>query len=391
MKFNYNHTIIACFIGYVTQAIVNNFAPLLFVIFNSQLNVSLSNITLLVTVNFLVQLAVDFIAPFFVDKIGYKTSIVSAHIFSGLGLLMLGILPKFLPPFPSLLSSVVIYAIGGGLIEVLVSPIVESCPSDNKASAMSLLHSFYSWGTMGVVILSTLFLSIFGKGTWHILACIWALLPLLNALFFFFVPVPSPNEETPSMSFEELFSEKTFFIFIVLMLSAGACEQSMSQWASFFTEKALGVSKSVGDLLGITVFALMMGLARLAHSRVGDKISIKKALVMSGLLSTASYLGVSLSHSAVLSLIFCALCGLSAGILWPGVFSLAAERFPRGGTLMFAYLALAGDLGCSMGPTLTGFVSSHFNGSLKIGLGFSALFPLLLVISALCLKSKKTP
>ncbi len=389
MKFNYNHTVIACFLGYITQAVVNNLAPLLFVIFNTELKVSLSSITLLVTVNFLIQLVVDAVSPLFADKIGYKKCIVIAHLFSAAGLLMMGTLPFVISPFPALLTSVVVYAVGGGLIEVLISPIVEACPTDNKSAAMSLLHSFYCWGTMAVVIVSTVFLHVFGKSSWNVLSCIWALLPLCNAFFFSLVPVNHLNEETSSMSFKELFSNKMFFIFVFLMMSAGASEQAMSQWASFFVESALGVPKAVGDLLGITVFALMMGIARVSHSRFSDKIDIKKALMASGFLSLISYIGVSLSPSAPLSLAFCALCGLSAGILWPGVFSMAAQYFPRGGTILFAYLALAGDLGCSLGPTLTGFVSSFFNSNLNIGLLSATLFPLILIISASLLKSRQ--
>lgn len=391
MKLNYNHTLYACFLGYITQAVVNNFAPLLFVIFHEQLNIPLSQITLLVTINFLVQLAVDFISPFFVDKIGYKRSIIIAHAFSAAGLIMLGILPQIASDaFPMLLLSVIVYAIGGGIIEVLISPIAESCPTDNKASVMSLLHSFYCWGTMGVVIISTLFLAIFGKASWHVLSCIWALLPVFNAFFFALVPVNQLTEENDAMSPKSLFTSKAFIVFVLLMVSAGASEQAMSQWASFFVESALGVPKAIGDITGICLFALMMGIARVAHSRFGDNFNIRTCLTASGILSIISYITVALSPYSILSLIGCALCGLSAGILWPGVFSMAAEHFPKGGTLMFAYLALAGDLGCSGGPTLTGFVSSAFNDNLNIGLLAAAIFPLILTISALSLKKRQS-
>ncbi len=390
MKLNYTHTLYACFIGYITQAVVNNFAPLLFLIFHTELGINLTSITLLVTVNFLVQLAVDFISPFFVDKIGYKPSIIIAHVFSAAGLVMLGTLGYILPPFPALLISVIVYAVGGGIIEVLISPIAESCPTDNKASVMSLLHSFYCWGTMAVVIISTVFLYIFGKENWHVLSCIWAIVPVCNAFYFAVVPVNHLTEESSSMGFRELFSAKAFILFILLMIGAGASEQAMSQWASFFVESALGVPKALGDLLGITIFALMMGIARLGYSKFGHKLNIKKALILSGCISVLSYVGVALSPVPVLSLVFCALCGLSAGILWPGVFSMASEHFPRGGTLMFAYLALAGDLGCSAGPTLTGFVSTMFSDNLNAGLLAATVFPLILIFSALALKKRKS-
>lgn len=389
MKLNYNHTLYACFIGYITQAVVNNFAPLLFLIFHESLGVDLSQITLLVTINFLVQLIVDFISPFFVDKIGYKKSIIIAHIFSSIGLVMLGVLPKIIPSaFPALLISVIVYAIGGGIIEVLISPIAEACPTDNKASVMSLLHSFYCWGTMGVVIISTLFLHLLGKESWSVLSCLWALLPLFNVFFFALVPVNHLTEEKDSMGIKELFSSKFFIIFIILMICAGASEQAMSQWASFFVESALKIPKALGDIFGICLFSLMMGIARLAYSRFGERLNLKKCLIISGILSIVSYIIVGLSTIPVLSLLGCALCGLSAGILWPGLFSMAAEFFPKGGTLMFAYLALAGDLGCGGGPTLTGFVSSAFKDNLNIGLLFAVVFPLVMITFASFLTKK---
>ncbi len=386
MKLSYKHTLFACFIGYITQAVVNNFAPLLFLIFHEELNISLPAITALVSVNFLIQLAVDFISPFFIDKIGYKNSIITAHFFSSAGLLMMGILPTLFSPFPALLLSVTVYAIGGGIIEVLISPIAESCPTKNKASVMSLLHSFYCWGTMGVVIISTLFLYLFGKDSWHILSCLWAALPLLNMLYFSLVPVNHLTEKKEAMSVKALFTNKTFIIFIFIMIAAGASEQAMSQWASFFTESALGVSKATGDLLGICMFALMMGLARVFHSKFSDKIDIRKALIVSGSINALSYIGVALSPSPSLSLVFCALTGLSSGVLWPGVFSLAAESFPNGGTLMFAYMALAGDLGCASGPGLTGFISSLFNDNLNTGLLSATVFPVILITFSYLLK-----
>ena len=389
MKFTYNHTLYACFLGYITQAVVNNFAPLLFLIFHEQLSIPLPQITLLVTINFLIQLFIDFISPFFVDKIGYKTSIIIAHIFSSAGLIMLGTLLKVsASPFPMLLLSVITYAIGGGIIEVLISPIAESCPTDNKASVMSLLHSFYCWGTMGVVIISTLFLHFFGKHTWQLLSILWALLPLCNALFFAFVPVNHLTEEGEGMKVSTLFKSKTFYIFIFLMIAAGASEQAMSQWASFFVESALNLPKAAGDLLGICMFSLFMGIARVGYATFGNKIDLKKILILSGVLCIISYITASLSPFIFMSLIGCMMCGLSVGILWPGTFSMAAEFFPKGGTAMFAYLALAGDLGCSAGPTLTGFVSSIFNNNIHTGLLAAVVFPVILIISSFLLKKR---
>lgn len=386
MKLNYNHTLYACFLGYITQAVVNNFAPLLFIIFHEQLGVDLTKITLLVTINFLVQLFVDAISPMFADRTGYKKCIIAAHIFSAAGLCLMGILPHFLPPFPALLISVVIYAIGGGIIEVLISPIAEACPTEKKSAVMSLLHSFYCWGTMGVVIISTLFLYFFGKASWNILSVLWAIVPIFNAVFFYFVPVNQLTDENSSMGTKKLFASRSFILFVLLMVSAGASEQAMSQWASFFVESALNIPKALGDVFGICMFSLFMGIARVLHAAFGERVPLKSALIASGMLSIVSYVIVSTSPFAVLSLVGCALCGLSAGILWPGVFSMAAEHFPTGGTAMFAYLALAGDLGCSAGPTLTGFVSSAFSDNLNLGLLSAAVFPIILILSALSLK-----
>ena len=387
MKLNFNHTLCACFAGYITQAVVNNFAPLLFLIFHEKLGIELTQITLLVTVNFIVQLFVDFIAPLFVNRIGYKPSIIIAHLFSSLGLILLGVLPPLSNnPFPMLLCAVLVYAIGGGIIEVLISPIAEACPTKNKSSVMSLLHSFYCWGTMAVIIISTLFLHFAGKDSWSVLSLLWALFPLLNAVFFIFVPVNHLPEEEDKNASKSIFTTKAFFIFLLLMVSAGASEQAMSQWASFFVEDALGIPKALGDIFGVCLFSLMMGIARILYSRFSEKLNLKKCLILSGILSILSYFTVAVSPVPMISLIACALCGLSAGILWPGVFSMAAEHFPKGGTAMFAYLALAGDLGCSSGPTLTGFMSSFFDGNLKMGFLFAIIFPVILIISALSLK-----
>ncbi len=386
MRLNYKHTIYACFLGYITQAVVNNLAPLLFIIFHEHLGVDLAKITLLVTANFLIQLAVDAVCPFFSERIGYKKCIVAAHVFSSLGLVMMGILPRIIPPFPALLLSVATYAIGGGIIEVLISPITEACPTDNKTSAMSLLHSFYCWGTMGVVIISTAFLYFFGKESWSVLAIIWALLPLFNAVFFTLVPVNELEGETSHKGVLSLFKNPAFIPFVLLMISAGASEQAMSQWASFFVESSLHLPKALGDLLGICAFALFMGIARVVFATFGEKVKINYALAISGAVNLVSYIIAATAPHAFISLAACALCGLSVGILWPGVFSMVSEYFPKGGTLIFAILALAGDLGCSAGPTLTGFVSTLFKDNLHTGLLLAAVFPLILIISALLLK-----
>lgn len=321
------------------------------------------------------------------DKIGYRPCIVAAHLFAAAGLAGLGLLPRLLPdPFVGLLGAVFLYAIGGGLIEVLISPIVEACPTDNKASVMSLLHSFYCWGSVGVILLSTLFLQLFGKGSWTVLALLWALLPLVNALWFTKVPIAHLTEEGEGLPLGKLLTNKLFWIFAALMFAAGACELSMSQWASAFAESGLGVSKTVGDLAGPCLFAVLMGCARVIYARFGDRLNLLNTQMLSAGLCVVAYLLAALSPNPLLALLGCGLCGLSVGILWPGTISVASRSLPKGGTAMFALLALFGDLGCSGGPTLVGMVSGAFGGELKTGLLFAVVFPVFLIAAALACK-----
>lgn len=390
MKLGFKHTVYASYIGYITQAIVNNLAPLLFIIFRDSFGIPLKKITLLVTVNFFVQLFVDFASTKFVDKIGYRTCIIAAHIFSAAGIAGMAVFPSITGnEFAGLLISVVLYAIGGGLIEVLISPIVEACPTDNKASVMSLLHSFYCWGTVLVIAVSTLFLNFAGKDKWQILALLWTIVPLCNALYFSKVPINTLTESGEGMTLKELFSNKAFWLFVVLMISSGASEQAMSQWASAFAESGLGVSKTAGDLAGPCMFSVLMGATRAINGKFAERFDLTKLMLVSGTLCIVSYLIASLSSSAVFGLIGCALCGMSVGVLWPGSFSMASARFPQGGTALFAILALSGDLGCLFGPTLVGEISGLFSDNLKKGLLSAAVFPVILIICSVLLKKEK--
>ena len=379
---NYNHTMYACFIGYIVQAIVNNFVPLLFLTFQATYNIPLSKITMLVTINFGLQLLIDLLSVSFVDRIGYRASMLLAHICAAVGFLLLTILPEiFSDPFIELLIAVTIYAIGGGLLEVLVSPVMEACPTDNKEKAMSLLHSFYCWGHVGVVLLSTLFFKLFGIENWKILAVLWAIVPIINTILFTKVPMASLIEEGETgLTIPQLFSKKIFWLFLLIMVCAGASEQSVSQWASTFAEKGLGVSKTIGDLAGPMAFAILMGTARAFYGKYGERINLDLFMIYSGILCVISYLCIALVPSPIFGLIGCALCGLSVGILWPGSFSKASASIRGGGTAMFALMALAGDLGCSSGPTLVGMVSSHFGDSLNIGILSAIIFPILFLI-----------
>ena len=391
MKLTYRHTIRACLTGYIVQAVIVNFAPLLFLTFQASYGIPLTQITMLVTVNFGVQLLVDLLSAGFVDKIGYRVSIGIAHLTAAAGLIMLAVLPDVLPtPFYGLLAAVVVYAVGGGLLEVLVSPIVESCPTDNKAGTMSLLHSFYSWGQVGVVLLSTVYFAVFGTARWKLLAMLWALLPICNFFVFTRVPIaPLVKEGERGLSLRELFSRRIFWLFFLMMLCAGASEQAVSQWASTFAEQSLGVSKTVGDLAGPMAFAVCMGVARSFYGNYGEKVDLDGFMIGSAALCVLSYLLLSLVPVPALGLVGCALCGVSVGIMWPGTLSKAAATLRGGGTAMFALLALAGDLGCSGGPTLAGMVSAAAGDELRAGLLAAVVFPLVLLLGLLLLWRKK--
>ena len=381
---NYKHTINACYIGYITQAVVNNFAPLLFLTFQRSYGISLGKISFLVTVNFGVQLLVDFLAAHFVDRIGYRISIVTAHILAAVGLIGLALFPQMMEDsYSGLMAAIILYAVGGGLLEVLVSPIVEACPTERKAAAMSLLHSFYCWGHMGVVILSTAFFYLFGIDQWQVLAVIWAAVPLTNALYFFLVPIRTLAEEEEGLSIRRLSGKMVFWILMVLMICAGASEQAVSQWASAFAESGLHVSKSVGDLAGPCAFAFFMGVSRVVSAKYSDRISLERIMLGSGGLCVVSYLLIALSPWPVLSLAGCALCGFAVGALWPSTFSLAMKKITGGGTAMFALFALAGDIGCAGGPLVVGRISGVFGDDLRIGILAALVFPVILTVGVL--------
>lgn len=381
MRLNVKTTLYACYIGYITQAVVNNLLPLLFVVVQDEFSLSVTQIGFLVTFNFGVQIVTDLLAARYAERIGYRVCIVAAHILAAVGLVGLGIFPNlFADPYIGLLAAVAVYAVGGGLIEVLVSPMVQALPLERKEAVMSLLHSFYCWGHAGVVLLSTLFFSICGTTQWRMLTALWAVVPAVNVALFLVCPIHSMQEEGEGISGKRLFHSKLFWLFALMMLCAGASEQAMSQWSSFFAEQGLQVSKTLGDLLGPCAFALLMGLSRLFYGIMGNKIPLKGFLVGSSFVCAASYLVAVFSPTPLISLIGCALCGLSVGIMWPGVFSLAANHCPQAGTVMFALLALAGDAGCSGGPSMVSAVAALTGGELKAGLLAAIVFPLLLIL-----------
>jgi MFS family permease len=388
-KLTHKHTIFACFIGYISQAVIVNFAPLLFLTFSETYEIPLEQITLLITVNFVTQLLTDLLSSRYVQKLGYRRAILLAHICCALGLVSMAFLPDLIHSFTGLLISTMIYAVGGGLLEVLVSPIVESCPSKNKAGIMSLLHSFYCWGVVATVLISTAFFVFVGIEHWRLLSCLFAIIPFFNIFFFSFVPLyPIGEDENDAPNYKKLFSQRVFWLMLLMMVCSGASELSVAQWASSFAESALAVDKTTGDLLGACGFAVTMGIARVLYAKFSEKIPMKYATMACAILCICSYLIIGLSPDPVLALVGCILCGFSVGIFWPGTFSLATESVRFGGTTMFALLALSGDLGCSSGPSVAGFMASVFGGDLQYGILCSVIFPVILLCCLFFLKTK---
>jgi fucose permease len=382
----YNKTLLACYLGFITQAITANFTPLLFLMFNKTYEVSLGKIALIPAVFFLTQLVVDIICAQVVDKIGYRKCIITSCLCSALGLILLAFLPElFADPFVGIIISVVVYAIGSGLVEVLGSPIVEACPFDHKEAVMSLLHSFYCWGSVGTIVISTLFFAIFGMDSWRWLAVIWALVPAINIYNFVTCPIVPIVEEGQGMGIRQLGKRPLFWVSICLMVCAGASELAMAQWASAYAEAALGLSKTVGDLMGPCMFAVTMGISRVIYGKYGEKLNLIRFMIGSGALCVSCYLLASLSSNPVMGLIGCVLCGFSVGIMWPGTISISSQKFPTGGTAMFALLAMAGDLGGSIGPAIVGKVTQYAGDNIRVGMGVGLIFPVVLIIMLIIL------
>lgn len=390
IRTDYTHTIYACYLGYISQAVTNNLAPLLFLTFRNTWGLTLSQITMLSVANFGTQLLIDLLSAVWADKIGYRASMVIAHTFSTAGLLGMAFLPYILPnAFAGLMLSAIFYGIGGGLVEVLISPIVEACPTKKKEAAMSLLHSFYCWGFMAAILLSTLFFKVCGIENWRVLACLWAIIPLFNTFYFSQVPIQPIVPKEKQTSAVNLLLQPQFWILMVIMVCSGASSQAMQQWVSAFAESGLGVSKTVGDLVGPCGFAFFMGLVRVLYSKYSDHISLKSVLLGSSILCTICYIAVGLTDNPVFGLIACAVCGFSIGMFWPGTFSIAAKAMPLGGTAMFAFMALAGDVGCSFGPSLVGLVADLNRADLQSGLFSAVIFPVLIFFCVLALTRKE--
>lgn len=390
MSKNYRKTLTACYLGSITQAICANFAPLLFLKFHNDYQIPLGQIALISTVFFLTQLIVDILCSYFADRIGYRKCVVASELCAAAGLIGLAFLPDLLPnPLTGIIASVIVYAIGSGLIEVLCSPIVEACPFDHKEAVMSLLHSFYCWGSVGVILLSTVFFAVFGTAGWKWLACIWAVVPLYNIYNFATCPIEHTTDDGKGMKISSLLRVPLFWIAIILMVCAGASELSMAQWASAYTESALGFTKAMGDLAGPCMFAITMGISRVIFGKYGDRLDLMRFMMGSGVLCLSCYIAASISNNPVIGLIGCIMCGFSVGIMWPGTISICSGRLPEGGTAMFGLLAMAGDLGGAFGPSLVGNITQNAGNDLRKGMLVGCVFPLVLILSLLILKSMR--
>ena len=391
-------TMLACEFGITTQAVVNNLAPILFVIFKDNFGISYTLIANLMLINFMIQLATDALSIKIINVLGYRKSGILAQLSATAGLLALGILHLFLPPYIALIIAVPLYAFGGGLLEVMVSPVVDSLELGSKSASMSMLHSFYCWGQLVVVLISTAALRIFGNGIWYILPVIWAVLPIINSILFAIVPIPEILDDAETKNTKTLMKSKIFICMCLLMTCSGAAEITMSQWASLFAQKGLGISKFLGDLLGPCLFALFMGGGRLIHGILGGKLDLRKSLLFCSILCAVCYFTAAMSQNAYIALLGCAVTGFSVSIMWPGVYSYSSKLISGGGTAMFSILALFGDVGCSLGSWLCGTISdfslkfdfvknyadtlniTYEQIGLKIGIGFTAVFPIIMIL-----------
>lgn len=394
MSLGPKHTKLAGYVGYLTQALVINFPPLLFITFINTYSLSMSKISLLILVSFAVQLSVDAFAAKFSSRLNIRRTMLFAFSSAAIGIMGFGFLPELLPnPFVALLICTFVASIGAGFVEVFVSPIIEACPTGKKSAAMSILHSFYAWGHAGIIILSTLFFTFIGIEHWRILSFIWAIIPIIGFIGFSIVPIYTlagdKKEIEATAKKEPLWKSRFFIIFFIIMVCAGAAEQVLAQWASTFAESGLGVNKAIGDVLGPCSFALLMGISRIIYARSSSRIDLRHFILASSVLCVAAYTVVAISQTPAISLIACALCGLGAGMMWPGTYSLAAKNLPTMSIKTFALLALGGDVGCILGPAVAGVVAEKFGNDLRIGFAISILFPLIMTILLLTINKKR--
>lgn len=392
MKLSYRSTVLACYNGYITQAICINLAPLLYLTFQRQFALSVAQVGMLVAVNFATQILVDVLASHYANRLNLRAMAVLAHLFAVGGLLGFALFPKVMPPYAGLLLAEMVVGCGGGFTEVIISPLMEACPTEEKSGNMSLLHSFYCWGQAGVVLLSGIYFYFFEISTsWYYLPILWAIIPFIGAIGFSIVPIYQlPTKEGEKSAVGRLFRTPSFIVFFLMMFCAGAGEMIMSQWASAFVESALGIEKTLGDLLGPCMFAIMMGIARLLYGRFSGRVDLTSWMMWGCVGCAVAYLLAAFAPHPILALIGCALCGFSVGVFWPGTLSCAAANIPLGGVSMFAILAVAGDIGCLSGPYFSGLIADAAGQDLRAAFCFATVFPLICFVALWLQKRKKT-
>ena len=383
----YLPTKIASYVGFVVQAVINNFLPILFIVFQNVYGLSYEKLARIIVFNFATQIIVDMCVPKIISALGYRKCAVMCQGLAALGLMMLGILPNIMEnTYFAIIMSVMVYAFGSGLMEVALSPLVEGLPSKNKRGSMAILHSFYCWGQAFTVIVTTALVLGFGFKNWTYVPLVWASIPFFNMFAFLKVPIIEPDKTEKRDGLLNLLRNDKFRLYMIMMLCAGAAEVAMAQWASLFAQNALGVSKVVGDLAGPCAFAVFMGTGRIWYALAAKKVSFKKTIIVMSIGACICYMMVAICNVAAVSLVFCAICGFTVSIAWPGIYSAGAVAFPKASAVMYSVFAMCGDTGCALGPWLIGIIADNLG--LNIGFAAASIFPIGMILSAVLLLKK---
>lgn len=398
----------ACYFSNISMSIVGNLPPLLFLTFREQYGISYSLLGLLVLINFVTQLVVDLVFSFFSHKYNISATVKVMPLLTVAGLLLYAFSPMILPNFVygGLILGTVIFSAAAGLGEVLISPVIAALPSPDPDREMSKLHSVYAWGAVGVVILSGAFLFFLDKAYWPILCASYAIIPLLSAILYLFSDIPELNTERVEGGILRCFKDRRLWACVAAIFLGGAAECTMAQWSSAYLEMGLGLDKAIGDIFGVALFSVMLGMGRTLYAKRGR--NIRKVILFGGIGAVVCYFTAAVTKTAVLGLIACAVCGICVSMLWPGNLVVATERFPKGGVFIFAIMAAGGDLGASVGPQLVGIVTDKMIASvraseiassfgistdqlgMKAGMLVGMLFPLAAVFLYLAILKKDT-
>lgn len=392
---SYQLTTISCFVGIFCQAVSSNITAILFIPLMTLYGLSYVHLGLLVGINFTTQVLVDIIASRLVDRYGFRVFVLPSDILAVIGLVLFGLTPVLFDNIlTGLVFSTIIFSASCGLQEVMLSPIVNAIPHNDKGPAMALMHSFYAWGQVATIIITTLFLFFFGIENWQVIVFLWALVPLVNFFMFLAAPFPGVIHENQRMTMRDLILKPFYLVALLAIMGGAATELVMNQWSSTFSEKVLELPKVTGDILGMCGFAVFLGLGRVLYGRYGSKINMNNVLVGSAAAAVVCYIAVAISPLPAISLAACAVCGLAASLLWPGTLVITAEKYPLAGAWIFAILAAAGDIGAASGPFAAGVITDltrqmpsilQFAASLqllpdqfaiRIAILLSAIFPL---------------